>query len=73
MAPVWDVSEQWKLAFDVGTQSTRYGAGSLRSNFSELCVIYSPDNDLDFDFGIVRRVDNDQTKTTTRSASIGMT
>jgi len=73
MAPVWDVTEQWKLALDVGTESTRYAGVSVHSNFFELCAVYSPDMDLDFDFGMVRRVDNDSPKTTTQSASIGMT
>ncbi len=73
MAPVWDVNEQWKLALDLGTESTRGAGTALRSNFVELCAIYSPDKDLDFDFGIVRRADNDSPKTTTQTASIGMT
>ncbi|MBL0168267.1 MAG: transporter [Propionivibrio sp.] len=73
MAPVWDVTEQWKLALDVGTESTRGAGANLRSNFVELCTIYSPNKDLDFDFGVVRRADNDIPKTTTHSASIGMT
>ena len=73
MAPVWDVNEQWKLALDLGTESTRDGGSTLRSNFVELGAIYSPDKDLDFALGIVRRSDNDSPHTRTNSVTAGIT
>ena len=73
MAPVWDVNEQWKLALDLGTESTRGTGKTLRSNFVQLGAIYSPDEDLDFALGIVHRSDNDSPQTTTTTATAGMT
>lgn len=73
MAPVWDVNEQWKLALDLGTESTCDVGSTLRSNFVELGAIYSPDKDLDFALGIVRRSDNDSPHTSTHSVTAGMT
>lgn len=73
MAPVWDVIEQWKLALDLGTESTRDSGRTLRSNFVELGAIYSPDKDLDFALGILRRSDNDSPHMTTHSVRAGIT
>lgn len=73
MAPVWDVNEQWKLALDLGTESTRDAGSTLRSNFVELGAIYSPDKDLDFALGVVHRSDNDSPHTTTNSVTAGIT
>lgn len=73
MAPVWDVNEQWKLALDLGTESTRDAGSTLRSYFVELGAIYSPDKDLDFALGIVRSSDNDSPHTTTHSVTAGIT
>jgi hypothetical protein len=73
IAPVWDVAEQWKLALDLGTESARAGGIRTRTNFSELGAIYSPGKDLDFALGIVRSSGNDDPRTTTHSASAGLT
>lgn len=73
LAPVWDVSENWKLALDVGTETEDAGGTKTRSNFYEIGVIFSPDKDLDFALGIVRRSDNANPNTTTNSATLGVT
>ena len=73
IAPVWDVSDQWKLAVDLGTQSARAGGVRVRSNFAELGAIYSPSSDLDFALGLVRASDNDSPRTTTHTATAGLT
>lgn len=73
IAPVWDVSDQWKLAVDLGTQSARAAGVKVRSNFAELGAIYSPSIDLDFALGIVRTSDNDSPRTTTHTATAGLT
>lgn len=72
IAPVWDVSDQWKLAFDLGTQSARAAGVKARSNFAELGAIYSPNSDLDFALGIVRTSDNNDPRTT-HTATAGIT
>ena len=73
IAPVWDLSEQWKLALDLGTESARAGGSSVRANFVELGAIYSASKALDFAFGIVSSSDNASPRTTTRSAIAGIT
>ncbi|WP_301102528.1 transporter [Propionivibrio sp.] len=73
LAPVWDVSEQWKLAVDLGVESARAAGSTLRSNFVELGAIYSPGKDLDFAIGILRSSDNDSPRTTTNTANAGIT
>lgn len=73
LAPVWDVAEGWKLALDLGTQSDRAGGVKTRSQIAEVGAIYSPNKDLDFALGLIRRSDNADPKTTTNSATAGLT
>jgi hypothetical protein len=73
LAPVWDVSEQLKLALDLGAQSARSAGTTLRSNFVELAAIYSPDKDLDFALGVIRSSDSDSPRTTSTAATAGVT
>lgn len=73
VAPVWDVSEQWKLALDLGTESSRSGGARVRTNFAELGAIYSPSKDIDCALGLVRSTDNYSPHTTTNTATAGLT
>ena len=72
IAPVWDLSGQWKLAFDLGTESAHAGGVSVRSNFAELGAVYSPRKDLDFALGIVRSSDNENPRATKHTATAGI-
>ncbi|MBE0622451.1 MAG: transporter [Burkholderiales bacterium] len=73
IAPVWDVSVRWKLAFDLGTESARAAGTNVRTSFAELGAIYSPSKDLDFSIGIVHWSDNDSPSTTRDTATAGLT
>lgn len=73
LAPVWDVAEGWKLALDLGTQRDRAGGMTTRTQIVEIGAIYSPNKDLDFAVGLIRRSDNVEPKTTTDSATAGVT
>lgn len=73
IAPVWDVSEQWKLALDLGTESARGADARVRSNFVELGAIYSPNKELDCALGILRASDNQSPRTTTDTVTAGVT
>jgi hypothetical protein len=73
LAPVWDISAQWKLAIDLGAQSARAAGTTLRSNHAELGAIYSPGKDLDFALGIVHSSANDTPRTTSNAATAGLT
>ncbi len=73
IAPVWNLSGQWKLALDLGTESVHAAGARVRSGFVEVGAIYSPHKDLDFAFGIVRASDNDTPGTTRHTATAGVT
>lgn len=72
-APVWDVAEGWKLALDLGTESSRAGGSTVRANFVELGAIYSPNEDIDFAFGAIRQRDDADPRTRTTSVTAGVT
>lgn len=73
LAPVWDVTEQWKLAADVGTDWSRSGGDTVRSKYAEIGAIYSPNRDLDLAIGVIRTTDNESPKATTHSVTAGLT
>ena len=73
IAPVWDITRQWKLALDLGTEFAGAGGAGLRSNFLLLGAIFSPAKDLDFALGIRRVSDNGSPVTVTRAAITGVT
>ena len=73
VAPVWDVSEQWKLALDLGTESARADGETVRSKYSEIGAIYSPHKDIDLALGYIRTTDDEQPKSTTYSVTAGVT
>ncbi len=73
VAPVWDVSEQWKLALDLGTESARADGEKVRSKFGEIGAIYSPRKDLDLALGYIRTTDDESPKSKTHSVTAGLT
>ena len=73
IATVWNLTDHWKLALGLGTQSAHAGSARVRSNFAELGAIYSPREDVDFALGILRSSDNDSPRTTTHAATAGIT
>ena len=70
VAPVWDVSPQWKLVADLGTRHARAGGIGERTNFLELGAIYAPDEDLEFAFGLIRQTATGDIRTTSATAGI---
>ncbi len=72
VAPVWDVSAQWKLALDLGTESARADGETVRSKFTEIGAIYSPGKDLDLALGYFRTTDDEHPKSTTHSVTAGL-
>ena len=56
VAPVWDVTDDWKLALDGGLMTNPDRAARSRMGYVELGIIYSQGKDLDFALGIVRGV-----------------
>ncbi|MDR3220569.1 MAG: transporter, partial [Candidatus Accumulibacter sp.] len=73
VAPVWDVSEQWKLAFDVGIDLSRSGGNTVRSKYAEIGAIYAPNEDIDLALGFIRTTDDEHPKTTNHGVTVGLT
>ncbi|MDD5176231.1 MAG: transporter [Sterolibacterium sp.] len=73
IAPVWDVTEYWKLALDLGSETERAGGNKTRSEYLEIGVIYAPNKDLDFALGFIRRTDHTSPNTTINAVTAGIT
>lgn len=54
VAPVWDVAENWKLAFDAGAMTNPDRAAKDWMGYVELGASYSPGKDLDLALGVIR-------------------
>jgi hypothetical protein len=73
VAPVWDISGQWKLAADMGIDLSRSGGGAARTRYAEIAAIYSPKENLDLAVGIARTVGSGHPKLKARNAIAGVT
>lgn len=71
VAPVWDVTEGWRLALDTGAMTNSDRAAKDWMGYVELGAIYSPDKDLDFALGIIRNNRDGGTRST--QATMGVT
>ena len=70
-APVWDVAEGWKLAFDAGIMTNPDRTAKAYMGYVELGAIYSPSKDIDLAIGILRNVRDGDASTTL--ATVGFT
>jgi hypothetical protein len=73
VAPVWNVSEAWKLALDLGQKWERSAGQTVRVRHQELGAIYSPSKDLDWAAGLIRESDDASPKTVTHTFTVGLT
>jgi hypothetical protein len=53
VAPVWNLSEQVKLAVDLGTIRAETNGQTAKAKFGEIGAIYSPTAELDFAVGYI--------------------
>lgn len=56
VAPVFDLTENWKVALDAGFVTNPHKAEKANMGFVEIGAIYSPSKDLDFALGFIRDV-----------------
>lgn len=56
LAPVWNVSGNWKLAVDTGITTNPDHAARARMGYVELGAIHSPDKNLDLALGVIRNI-----------------
>lgn len=64
IAPVWDVAEGWKLAFDTGAMTNPDRTATDWMGYVEIGAIYSPSKDLDLALGMIRNNRDSDVKTT---------
>lgn len=72
MAPVWNVSDGWKLALGLGREFVSTEGDTSATRFVQLGVIYSPSKDVDIALGVLRNTDDAQPQTTT-TTTLGLT
>jgi len=73
VAPVWNLSEQWKLSLDLGRELVSSAGDTGTTQFVQLGAIYSPGKDLDLALGVMRNTDDATPQTTTTTATAGLT
>jgi hypothetical protein len=73
VAPVWDISEQWKLALDVGVDRERSDGHTVRTRYSEIAASYAPSENLEFALGYIRATDDEHPKSKTHGLMFGLT
>jgi len=69
-APVWDVSERWKLALDAGLMTNPDRTARTQMGYVELGAVYAPGKDLDLALGIIRNVRDGAVSTTQATAGV---
>jgi hypothetical protein len=70
LAPVWQVSEEWKLALDVGSITETVSDQRSHTSFVELGAVYSPSKDLDLAVGFFSRKDPSSSSNTGITAGV---
>jgi hypothetical protein len=73
VAPVWELSEQWQLALDVGIDRSRSDGHTARSKYAEIGAIYAPNKDIELALGFIRTSDDEHPKSTTHGVTVGLT
>lgn len=68
LAPVWELSEKWEIALDMGLVSNPHKAERARLGYAELGVIYLVSRDLDFSLAVIRDVKHAGHSVTTGTA-----
>ncbi len=71
VAPVWDISEGWKVALDAGVMTQPERTAKRSMGYAELGAVYSPGKDLDIAFGLIRHVSDGAAHTL--QATMGIT
>lgn len=58
LAPVFDITEQWRMVFDAGLVTNPHSVEKYRMGYVEAGAIYAPTRDLDLAVGIIRDVNH---------------
>lgn len=70
VAPVWVVAEGWKVALDLGLQTNADATEDATMGFVQLGAVYTPNEQFDLSFGVIRDVMDGAADTTTATAQV---
>jgi len=70
VAPVWDVTEKWKLALDMGIMTNPDRTEKQRMGYYEIGAIYAPSKDLELAVGVVRNTSDGPVQSTQVTAGV---
>jgi hypothetical protein len=73
VSPIWDISEQWKVAFDMGVDLSRSGGNTARSKFTEITAVYTPTEAIEMSLAYIRTTDDEHPRSKTHGVAAGMT
>jgi hypothetical protein len=72
VAPVWEISERWKLAFDMGVDLSRSGGDTVRSKFAEITAVYAPGKDYELSIAFTRTTDDEHPRSRANTVAAGV-
>ena len=72
VAPIWEISERWKVAFDMGVDLSRSGGGTVRSKFAEITAVYAPGKDYELSIAFTRTTDDEHPRSRTNAVAAGV-
>lgn len=70
VAPVWDVTEKWKLALDAGIMTNPDRMEKQRMGYYEIGAIYAPSKDLELALGVIRNTSDGPVESTQVTAGV---
>lgn len=73
VAPIWEISERWRLAFDAGIDLTRSGGNTERSKFAEISVDYAPIEDIELSLAFIHTTNDERPRTRGNTVAAGLT
>ncbi|MCL2872094.1 MAG: transporter [Betaproteobacteria bacterium] len=65
VAPIWNLTEKWQLALDMGVESRRSDGVTTYLRYAELALLYSLNKDIDLALGFLVSADNQNPRATT--------
>jgi hypothetical protein len=73
VAPIWEISERWKLEFDTGIDLIRSGGNTERSKFAEIAVAYAPIKDIEVSIAFTRTTNDERPRSKSNAVAAGLT
>jgi len=70
VAPVWAVTEEWKVALDLGLMTNADITEDATMGFVEVGAAYIPNDQFDLSFGVIREIMDGPARNTTATAQV---